>query len=78
MALSLLTRQIYNAGYKRDMNWTWKPNTSGVMGLLTGPHQIFPFVHSSFTIRLSRGDLPVLAPEYAARAPDETIAVPVS
>jgi hypothetical protein len=53
-------------------------NTSGLMGLLTGPHQILPCEVSSFTIRLSSGDLPVLAPEYAVMAPDKTIAVPVS
>jgi hypothetical protein len=30
------------------------------------------------TIRLSRGDRPVFAPEYAVRAPVEVIADPVS
>ena|SRR6266516_2576133 len=53
-------------------------NTSGLIGLLTSPHQILFCELSSFTIRLSNGDLPVLAPEYAARAPEDTIAVPVS
>jgi hypothetical protein len=37
--------------------------TSGVMGLLTGPHQMLSFEEASSTIRLSRGDRPVLAPE---------------
>lgn len=33
---------------------------------------------SSFTIRLSRGERPVLAPEYAVSAPVAVIAEPVS
>jgi len=32
----------------------------------------------SLTMRLSMGDLPVFLPEYAVKAPDEVIAVPVS
>lgn len=52
--------------------------TSGVIGLLTGPHQISFSDEGSRTILLSRGDLPVFAPEYAVRAPDEVIAEPVS
>jgi hypothetical protein len=32
----------------------------------------------SFTIRLSKGDRPVLAPEYAVRAPVDVMAEPVS
>jgi hypothetical protein len=52
--------------------------TSGVMGLLTGPHQMSFDESSSWTIRLSEGERPVLAPEYAERAPDEVMAEPVS
>ncbi len=37
--------------------------TSGVMGLLTGPHQTSFSEDSSFTTRLSEGERPVLAPE---------------
>ena len=37
--------------------------TSGVMGLLTGPHHTSFSLSASFTIRLSEGDRPVLAPE---------------
>ncbi len=32
----------------------------------------------SLTILLSEGDRPVFAPEYAVKAPDEEIAVPIS
>lgn len=52
--------------------------TSGVMDLLTGPHQISFSDVSSFTIRLSEGERPVFAPEYAERAPVEVTAEPVS
>ena len=52
--------------------------TSGVMGLLTGPHQISFSDVGSFTTLLSKGDRPVLAPEYAVSAPDDVMAVPVS
>lgn len=52
--------------------------TSGSIGLLTGPHQTSFDDSSSFTIRLSDGDLPVFAPEYADSAPEEVIADPVS
>ena len=48
------------------------------MGLLTGPHQTFFSEPSSLTIRLSRGERPVLAPEYAVKAPVEVMAEPVS
>ena len=48
------------------------------MGLLTGPHQTSLSDDSSFTIRLSRGERPVLAPEYAVSAPVEVMAEPVS
>lgn len=37
--------------------------TSGVMGLLTGPHQISFSELGSWTIRLSEGERPVFAPE---------------
>ena len=53
-------------------------STSGLIGLLTGPHQTFFSDPSSFTILLSRGDRPVFAPEYAVSAPDDVIAEPVS
>jgi hypothetical protein len=52
--------------------------TSGVMALLTGPHQISFSDPGSFTIRLSRGERPVFAPEYAVRAPLDVMADPVS
>lgn len=55
-----------------------KSLTSRVMGLFTGPHQISDSDDSSLTIRLSEGERPVLAPEYALRAPLEVTAVPVS
>jgi len=52
--------------------------TSGVMDLLTGPHHTSFSEPGSFTIRLSRGERPVLAPEYAVNAPVEVMADPVS
>jgi hypothetical protein len=52
--------------------------TSGVIGLLTGPHQTSFSDDSSLTIRLSEGERPVLAPEYAVNAPLDVMAVPVS
>ena len=52
--------------------------TSGVIGLLTGPHHTSFSDPGSFTMRLSRGDRPVFAPEYAVRAPVEVMAEPVS
>ena len=48
------------------------------MGLFTGPHQTFFADPSSFTMRLSSGERPVFAPEYAVNAPVEVIAEPVS
>jgi hypothetical protein len=52
--------------------------TSGLMGLFTGPHHTSFSDPSSFTMRLSSGDRPVFAPEYAVKAPVEVIADPVS
>lgn len=52
--------------------------TSGVIGLLTGPHQTSFSELGSFTMRLSRGERPVFAPEYAESAPVEVMAEPVS
>lgn len=52
--------------------------TSGDIGLLTGPHQISFSEPSSFTMRLSEGERPVFAPEYADRAPEDVMAEPVS
>ena len=52
--------------------------TRGDIGLLTGPHQTSFSEPSSLTIRLSRGERPVLAPEYAVKAPVEVMAEPVS
>jgi hypothetical protein len=52
--------------------------TSGVMGLFTGPHQMSFSELGSLTIRLSKGDRPVFAPEYAVRAPVDVMAEPVS
>lgn len=40
-----------------------KSLTSGVIGLLTGPHQTSFSEDSSLTIRLSDGERPVFAPE---------------
>ena len=65
-------------GGREEGNSTISRHTSGFIGLLTGPHQTFFEDSSSFTIRLSDGDLPVLAPEYADKAPEEVIADPVS
>lgn len=48
------------------------------MGLLTGPHHTSSCEPSSLTMRLSEGDRPVFAPEYADNAPDEVMADPVS
>lgn len=48
------------------------------MGLLTGPHQTSFSDDGSCTMRLSEGERPVLAPEYAESAPDEVMADPVS
>lgn len=48
------------------------------MGLLTGPHQMSFSELASLTIRLSRGERPVLAPEYAVNAPVDVMAEPVS
>lgn len=52
--------------------------TSGVIGLLTGPHHTSFSDPSSLTIRLSSGERPVFAPEYAVIAPVEVMADPVS
>lgn len=52
--------------------------TSGLMALFTGPHHMSFSELSSLTTRLSAGDRPVFAPEYAVSAPLEVIAVPVS
>lgn len=48
------------------------------MALLTGPHQTCFSEDGSLTIRLSDGERPVLAPEYADSAPEAVIAEPVS
>lgn len=48
------------------------------MALFTGPHHTSFSELGSLTIRLSSGDRPVLAPEYAVNAPVEVMAVPVS
>jgi hypothetical protein len=56
----------------------WKRLTSGFIGLLTGPHQTLSFDDSSSTMRLSDGERPVLAPEYAESAPEAVMAEPVS
>ena len=52
--------------------------TSGDIGLFTGPHQTSFSELSSLTTRLSEGERPVFAPEYADMAPAEVIAEPVS
>ena len=51
--------------------------TSGLISLLTGPHQISFSELGSRTIRLSEGERPVFAPEYAERAPEDVMADPV-
>lgn len=60
---------------KTEENWVL---TSGDMDLLTGPHQTSFLEESSSTIRLSEGERPVLAPEYAESAPVDVIADPDS
>ena len=65
-------------GWDEDRNEDIVLLTSGLMGLLTGPHQTSFSEPSSFTTRLSDGDRPVFAPEYADNAPDEVMADPVS
>jgi hypothetical protein len=52
--------------------------TSGLIGLFTGPHHTSFSELGSRTMRLSEGERPVLAPEYAVKAPLDVIAVPVS
>jgi len=52
--------------------------TCGVIALFTGPHHMSFSEPSSLTIRLSSGDRPVFAPEYAVKAPVEVMAEPVS
>ena len=52
--------------------------TWGDMGLFTGPHQMSFSEPSSFTIRLSSGERPVFAPEYAVSAPLDVMAEPDS
>jgi hypothetical protein len=61
-----------------DGSWRFRSLTSGVIGLLTGPHHTSFEDESSLTIRLSDGERPVLAPEYADRAPDDVMAEPDS
>ena len=77
-------RQMFTGQYEEG--WSFEitaaaqaiQRTSGVIGLFTGPHQISFSEPGSCTIRLSEGDRPVLAPEYADRAPEDVIAEPVS
>lgn len=52
--------------------------TSGDIGLLTGPHQMLFSEEGSLTILLSEGERPVLAPEYAVKAPLDEMAEPCS
>lgn len=52
--------------------------TSVDIGLFTGPHQTSFLDDSSSTIRLSDGERPVLAPEYAESAPVDVMAEPDS
>lgn len=53
-------------------------HTSGVISLFTGPHHTSFSEPGSRTIRLSRGERPVFAPEYAVKAPLDVMAEPVS
>ena len=66
---SRITRSIRQKG----LALTW-----GDIGLFTGPHQISFSEFSSFTIRLSSGERPVFAPEYAVSAPLDVMAEPDS
>lgn len=52
--------------------------TSGVIALFTGPHQTSFSDSGSLTMRLSSGERPVFAPEYAVSAPVDVMADPVS
>ena len=61
-----------------DKNREYGSLTSGVIGLLTGPHQMSFSELGSLTILLSSGERPVLAPEYAVSAPVDVMAEPVS
>lgn len=58
---------------QKDLALTW-----GDMGLFTGPHQMSFSEFSSLTIRLSSGERPVFAPEYAVSAPLDVMAEPDS
>lgn len=67
----------------RHMQIRWRRTvgaelTWGVMGLFTGPHQTSCSEPGSRTMRLSRGERPVLAPENAVKAPVDVMAEPVS
>ena len=62
----------------RAVNERQRELTSGDIGLLTGPHQTSLSEFSSRTMRLSDGDRPVFAPEYADSAPVDVMAEPVS
>jgi hypothetical protein len=57
---------------KRDRPTSW------LIGLFTGPHQTSLSELASCTIRLSEGERPVFAPEYADNAPEAVMADPVS
>lgn len=71
-------RAARTTGEERDGKRKGHHLTSGVMGLFTGPHQTSFFDESSSTIRLSEGERPVLAPEYADSAPEDVMAEPDS
>lgn len=59
----ILMRDILHLQENQEKRKQRKARTSGVMGLLTGPHQTSFSEVSSLTIRLSEGERPVLAPE---------------
>jgi len=63
---------------RAEMRAVQRELTSGDIGLLTGPHQTSLSEFSSRTMRLSDGDRPVFAPEYADSAPVDVMAEPVS
>jgi hypothetical protein len=69
---------LRNAAEPQRVNGKMELLTSWVIGLLTGPHHTSFFDESSSTIRLSEGERPVFAPEYAESAPDAVMAEPVS
>lgn len=63
MSAGRMISSARRVGGKGGEGGIWRRRTSGLMALLTGPHQTSLEELSSLTIRLSRGERPVLAPE---------------